>query len=75
MERILGFLPLVARLVLAVSPAHQTWVKTIAEWILRGDRRDGTPAPPPEGVPPRRLSDEIGFRVHTDDDEVPGGGS
>jgi hypothetical protein len=74
MERILGFLPFAAKIILALSPPHSTWVKTLAEWILRGDRRaELAPfdAPPGDGQPARRVSDQIGFRP----EDPPGGGS
>ena len=65
MRALFSFLPIIARGILAAQDAagvhHPTVARTVAEWILRGDRRDqGTqPLIIPEGVAPRRLTDQL----------------
>lgn len=74
---ILSVLPAVAKLVLAVQGAlgvnHPTVAGSLAEWVLRGDRRAGPADPPPEEGG-RRLLDRIGFSVgvkHSDPSQDP----
>lgn len=71
---ILSLLPAAAKLVLAIQAVmgvkHSTVAGSIAEWVLRGDRRAGgetlsSPEDQGEDTPARRLVDRIGFTVGT----------